>query len=64
MEIAGSLLQSIAQGLAGFIANAFRAVSVAVYGAFHALQVALPGPWLPIAAAALIAIVIWWRARG
>lgn len=64
MEIAGNLLQSVAQGLAGLIAGAFRAVSLAVYGAFHALEVVLPGPWLPIAAAAIVALFIWWRARA
>ncbi len=60
----GNLLQSVAQGLAGLIAGAFRAVSLAVYGVFHALQTALPGPWLPIVVAGVIALVIWLRARN
>ena len=63
MEQVGNLLQSVAQGLAGLIAGAFRAVSLAVYGVFHALQTALPGPWLPIVVAGVIALVIWLRAR-
>lgn len=64
MEQVGTLLQSVAQGLAGLIAGAFRAVSLAVYGVFHALQTALPGPWLPIVVAGVIALVIWLRARN
>ena len=63
MEQVGNLLQSVAHGLAGLIAGAFRAVSLAVYGVFHALQTALPGPWLPIVVAGVIALVIWLRAR-
>ena len=64
MEQVGTLLQSVAQGLAGLIAGAFRAVSLAVYGVFDALQTALPGPWLPIMVAGVIAVVIWLRARN
>lgn len=64
MESVGNLLQSVAQGLTGMIAGAFRAVSLAVYGGFHALQTALPGPWLPIVVAGLIALVIWLRAKN
>ena len=64
MEQVGTLLQSVAQGVAGLIAGAFRAASLAVYGVFHALQTALPGPWLPIVVAGVIALVIWLRARN
>lgn len=64
MDAVGNLLQSVAQGLTGMIAGAFRAVSLAVYGVFHALQTALPGPWLPIAVAGVIALVIWLRAKN
>ena len=64
MESVGNLLQSIAQGLTGMIAGAFRALSLAVYGVFHALQTALPGPWLPIVVAGIIALVIWLRAKN
>ena len=64
MDIAGNLVQSVAQGLAGLIAGALRAASLAVHGVFHALQVALPGAWLPIAAAGIVGLFMWWRARG
>lgn len=64
MDSVGNLLQSVAQGLTGMIAGAFRAVSLAVYGVFHALQTALPGPWLPIIVAAVIGLVIWLRAKN
>lgn len=64
MDSVGNLLQSVAQGLTGMIAGAFRAVSLAVYGVFHALQTALPGPWLPIVVAGIIALVIWLRAKN
>lgn len=64
MDSVGNLLQSVAQGLTGMIAGAFRAVSLAVYGVFHALQTALPGPWLPIIVVAVIGLVIWLRAKN
>ncbi len=64
MDSVGNLLQSVAQGLTGMIAGAFRAVSIAVYGVFHALQTALPGPWLPIVVAGIIGLVIWLRAKN
>lgn len=64
MEPVGNLLQSVAQGLTGMIAGTFRAVSLAVYGVFHALQSALPGPWLPVVVAGVIALVIWLRAKN
>lgn len=64
MDSVGNLLQSVAQGLTGMIAGAFRAFSLAVYGVFHALQTALPGPWLPIVVAGIIALVIWLRAKN
>ncbi len=64
MDSVGNLLQSVAQGLTGMIAGAFRAVSIAVYGVFHALQTELPGPWLPIVVAGIIGLVIWLRAKN
>ena len=64
MDSVGNLLQSVAQGLTGMIAGAFRAVSIAVYGVFHALQTALPGPLLPIVVAGIIGLVIWLRAKN
>lgn len=58
MDIAGNLAQSIGQGIAGLVGGALGALGTATQGVVNAFQSILPGPWLPIAAVAVIALFV------
>lgn len=58
MDIAGNLAQSIGQGIVGLVEGALGALGAATQGIVHAFQSILPGPWLLIAAVAVIALFV------
>lgn len=58
MDIAGDLAQSIGQGIAGLVGGALGAIAGAGQEVVLAFQSILPGPWLPIAAVAVIALFV------
>ncbi|MEO5919148.1 MAG: hypothetical protein ABIQ17_06275 [Candidatus Limnocylindrales bacterium] len=59
MNVAGNLIQSIGDGIAGLVGGAFRALGDAAEGVLHALGSALPGYWLPAVVIAGLALFAW-----
>ena len=59
MDLAGNLVQSIGDGIAGLVGGAFRAIWLAGEGVLHALQAALPGLWVPAIVIAIVAFLAW-----
>lgn len=59
MDIAGNLLQTIGQGIVGLVEGALRALGSAFQGIVHALGSVLPGPWLPVVAVGVVALIAW-----
>ena len=63
MDIAGNLVQSIGDGVAGLVSGALRAIWLAGEGILHALQAALPALWLPVILVAILAFLAWTLVR-
>ena len=63
MNVAGNLIQSIGDGIAGLVGGAFRAIWLAGEGILHALQAALPALWLPAILVAILAFLAWTLVR-
>ncbi|HSO29396.1 MAG TPA: hypothetical protein VLS28_12730 [Candidatus Sulfomarinibacteraceae bacterium] len=60
MDIAGDLLQTLADGIVGLVGGAFRVFGAAIQTVFDVVQSILPGLWLPVVAV-VVAIVVFWN---
>lgn len=63
MDAIGNLLAAIAGSIAGLVERSFRIFGDTIQSIVATLQSILPGPWLPIAAVALVLVVGWNLAK-
>ncbi|MEO5919149.1 MAG: hypothetical protein ABIQ17_06280 [Candidatus Limnocylindrales bacterium] len=58
MDTAGHLIHAVSSGIAGIVGGAIHALGAAARAFLTGLQVMLPGPWLPIVSAGILAIIV------
>lgn len=59
----GDFIRAIGDGISGLVGGSIAAIAAGIGTMIRALQVALPGPLLPIVAGGVIVLFAWWLLR-
>jgi hypothetical protein len=63
MTPAGDLLSAVGAGISGLVGGSIAAIGYAVGMIVRSLQLALPGPLLPLALGRIVVLFAWWLLR-